>query len=117
MIFVVLGMHKSGTTLVSQILYHSGITMGDFDESTSYDHGNKYERQTCLGLNLEILNAPDFEILHLEADGELSLTDGQSETMHEIIRTNEANNSDWGFKDPRCCLTYRLWSDELPENW
>jgi len=29
MIYVVLGMHKSGTTLVSQILHRSGIDMGD----------------------------------------------------------------------------------------
>lgn len=47
MIFVVLGMHKSGTTLVSQILHHSGIPMGDgFDENVTYDGGNKYERES-----------------------------------------------------------------------
>mgnify|MGYP001063669191 CR=1 FL=1 len=31
-VFVVLGMHKSGTTLVSQILHRSGIEMGDADD-------------------------------------------------------------------------------------
>ena len=43
-IYVVLGMHKSGTTLISQILHHSGVNMGgaEIETSRSYDEGNKY---------------------------------------------------------------------------
>ncbi len=44
MIYVIFGMHKSGTTLVAEMLHKSGINMGDFDESVSYDIGNQYER-------------------------------------------------------------------------
>jgi hypothetical protein len=52
MICVFLSMHKSGTTLVSEILHHSGINMGDdIDEHVSYDRGNKYEHESTLGLN------------------------------------------------------------------
>ena len=114
MIYVVLGMHKSGTTLVSQILHHSGINMGDFDESQSYDGGNKYEREATLALDMDILGAEDFEVLALTPGDRPQLTDPQRERMRAIIRECEAAHADWGFKDPRAALTYDLWAEELP---
>lgn len=114
MIYVVLGMHKSGTTLVSQILHHSGINMGEFDEGVSYDKGNKYERTETLALDMEILGTSDFEVLDLTAHGQLTLNDAQRHKMREIISACDSTHEDWGFKDPRCALTYRLWAEELP---
>ena len=43
-VFVVLGMHKSGTTLVSDILHRSGVPMVEVRSSEGYDQGNKMER-------------------------------------------------------------------------
>ena len=40
MIYALLGMHKSGTSLLSRILHESSINMGDFDESKGYDEVN-----------------------------------------------------------------------------
>ena len=116
MIYVVLGMHKSGTTLVSQILHSSRISMGDFDESVSYDKGNKYERQETLALDMDILGVDDFEILDLSPGAAATLTPTQREKMRAIIRDCQAANSDWGFKDPRSALVYNLWAEELPEH-
>ena len=56
MIFVILGMHKSGTTLVSQTLHASGINMGDFDSSLTYDTNNKFERHNTQELNRDMLH-------------------------------------------------------------
>ena len=109
-------MHKSGTTLVSQMLHYSGINMGDFDGGTSYDKGNKYERQSCLQLNMDILGTQDYRVLHLTSGPDVLLSLSQRERMQEIIRECESGDSDWGFKDPRCCLTYELWAEELPEH-
>ena len=53
MIYIILGMHKSGTTLISQILHKSGINMGNFNEDVSYDQGNKYERPASQKINRE----------------------------------------------------------------
>ena len=55
MIYVILGMHKSGTTLISRILDSSGINMGTFDESRSYSMGNKGERAETVSLNRAML--------------------------------------------------------------
>jgi hypothetical protein len=108
-------MHKSGTTLVSQILHHSGINMGDeIDENQSYDQGNQYERRSTQHLNMEILGAKDSGVLFLARPKTLIMTSAQRDRMGEIIRTCNARYVNWGFKDPRTCLTYPLWAGELP---
>ncbi len=116
MIYVVLGMHKSGTTLLSQILHHSGINMGDFDEGISYDRGNKYERQTVLNLDMRILGTTDFGVLDLHSSRRPDLSEGVWTEMRKIIADGEALGGDWGFKDPRNVLVYDLWKKELPEH-
>lgn len=117
MIYVVLGMHKSGTTLVSQILHHSGINMvDDLDESVSYDQGNKYERQSALHLDMDILGVRGYGIIDLAAPERLVATAEQRARMAEIIDGCASRYSDWGFKDPRACLAYPLWRELLPEH-
>lgn len=117
MIYVILGMHKSGTTLVSQILHHSGINMGEnIDPEITYDQGNKYERRSTLALNLEILGldlqSPSFD---LDVSPEmLELRGDQRRRMEELIRQYNEAYPDWGFKDPRTCLVYPLWASVLP---
>jgi hypothetical protein len=117
MIYVVLGMHKSGTSLISQILHHSGINMGEIDPSVSYDYGNKYERQSTFKLNEEILGQRDVNSLHLVAPKKLSLSDEHLKQMRQIIdKNNSLYGQNWGFKDPRTCLVYPLWASVLPEH-
>ena len=41
MVFVLLGMHKSGTTMIAQTLHHSGIDMGVENPNKLYDHGEQ----------------------------------------------------------------------------
>ncbi len=57
MIYVVLGMHKSGTTLVARTLHESGIIMGEeFPAGASYC-SNKYEAKWPQSFSDEILGA------------------------------------------------------------
>lgn len=114
MIYAVLGMHKSGTTLVSQILHRSGIRMGEGDEvDGDYDEGKFHERHDVYDLNTDILGFT-FPAQNFPAPRRLALTDEQRARMREIIARNDAAGGDWGFKEPRCCLTYELWREELP---
>lgn len=116
MIFVILGMHKSGTTLVSQILHNSGINMGEFDENISYDKGNKYERESTLQLDMEILGATDDQVMKLRSDQRIPLDGELRRRMRGIIAECESRHVDWGFKDPRSILLYDLWAEELPDH-
>ena len=117
MLYVVLGMHKSGTTLVSQILHNSGVNMVEAAETwVSYDEGNKYERESALALNMEILDVRNYEVRDLPQPKNLTLTPAQREKMRDIIASASDKYSDWGFKDPRSVYTYPLWRQELPEH-
>jgi hypothetical protein len=109
-------MHKSGTTLVSQILHHGGIDMGRIDQDVSYDRGNKYEDPESLALNMELIRAPDTEVLYVPAPDPPMATDAQQERMRRFIAERSAKHADWGFKDPRTVLVYPLWERELPEH-
>jgi hypothetical protein len=116
LIYVVLGMHKSGTTLVSQILHHSGISMGEIDTRRGYDDSNQYEDQESLHLNMELIRAPDYEVLYIPPPPELVPTVQQRERMRRFIADRSVRHADWGFKDPRTTLVYPLWAEELPEH-
>lgn len=119
MIYVVLGMHKSGTTLVSQTLHKSGISMGrEFDESRSYDQGNQWERRESWWINLEIVGAAeagyfslDFATRHPGAPSA-----SVAERMRALVEAGSGEAEDWGFKDPLTCLTYEQWAHVLPEH-
>jgi hypothetical protein len=114
-IYVVLGMHKSGTTLASQILHHSGVNMGDnLENGVSYDQGNQYERESTWRLNEDILQARNQRSVDIHASASLQLSPEQRVRMRQIIANCNQQYPHWGFKDPRTCLVYPLWAAELP---
>jgi hypothetical protein len=117
MIHVVLGMHKSGTTLVSEMLHRSGIDMMDaVDESLGYDEGNKWERESTKAINHEMLGSAGAYSLKASARLGIRVTTAVDERMRRVIADISARHRDWGFKDPRTCLTYDAWSAALPEH-
>jgi hypothetical protein len=114
MIHVVLGMHKSGTTLVSELLHHAGIDMVEAgDTAAGYDDGNKWERDSTKQLNHAILGSAG--AFSLETSGRVRrFGEAERARMRDLIAACSARHPDWGFKDPRTCLTYDLWAGELP---
>jgi len=117
MIYVVLGMHKSGTTLVSEMLHHSGIDM--LEEATiagGYDEGNKWERESTKALNHQILGSRGAHSLRTSRHGRPTPAPELSSRMRGLAADLDHRHADWGFKDPRTCLTYDLWARELPEH-
>jgi hypothetical protein len=118
MIYVVLGMHKSGTTLVSQILHQSDISMVEaIDEARSYDKGNQWERESTKQINHELLgSAHKYSLVaRLPPDG---VVDDPviANKMRELINHYNTLFQDWGFKDPRTALVFGQWSHVLPEH-
>lgn len=115
-VVVVLGMHKSGTTLVAKMLHRSGIEMDQTAGADGdYDRGDFYERPECKRLNVEILGSGMPAYRH-PTPRNLQLRDDQRSRMRAIVTRLEARGRSWGFKDPRTCLTYDLWEPELPRH-
>lgn len=122
MIYVILGMHKSGTTLMSQMLHQSGIRMIDEEGyNNSYDSGQQFERIDFLLFNLAMLNIkkryPIGKMVHTE--NEIRYFDNPKAFENLIKKTisfHESKDNDWGIKDPRTCLTYNIWKKILPDH-
>ena len=118
MIYIVLGMHKSGTTLVAKILHESGIPMGRFDETLGYDEGNKYERLETHDLNIEMLgyDYDEFSLNILKVIKDPAEVKPETlDKMKDSIESATRRYPDWGFKDPRTCLTYPVWKVLIPQ--
>ena len=116
-IAVVLGMHKSGTSLVSEILHHSGIEMVEEQPARGYDEGFKCERAATQLINKDLLAAHD--LYSLETIKRVGLNDADPAVVQaaaEMVSQMTRHGNDWGFKDPRTCLTYEVWRSVLPEH-
>ncbi|NET30798.1 MAG: hypothetical protein F6K19_02180 [Cyanothece sp. SIO1E1] len=116
MIYVILGMHKSGTTLISEILHCSGVNMVDDQDilELSYDAGNKYERDWSRSINHSILDSRGVFSLDIKPPNQERLSSELISGMDQMIASCSQKYDDWGFKDPRTCLTYAFWAMQLP---
>ncbi len=116
MIYVVLGFGFSGTTLLSELIHHSGIKMID-EETDTYDNGGKYEHPVFQQINKEILDLANNKVYHLRInDCPALLQESYKDRMLSIINKQIKNHEHWGFKDPRTVVTYPLWHSVLPEH-
>jgi hypothetical protein len=114
-IVVVLGMHKSGTTLVASMLHHAGVPMLDAgQEVVAYDAGGFYERASTHEVNLALLDALPDDALHVHPPANLEVAPALHAHMEGIVAG--LDGLDWGFKDPRTALTYAAWEAVLPEH-
>jgi len=111
-VVVVLGMHKSGTTLVAETLHASGISMLDTDVAGGYDDGNKMERASAVSLNMDLLGDRSSESLRLIRPLVQTAVTAEHGDRSNALIAGLAGDV-WGFKDPRTLLTYDFWHDVL----
>lgn len=112
-IIIILGMYRSGTSLVSGLLYHMGIFMGE-DFGSNDDPWPHYEDQAFVSLNQQLLtsaggswrNPPSIESLW-------TASHAYNERIQRLLRNRCSNKPLWGFKDPRTCLTVPIWHNHL----
>ncbi len=143
MIYIVLGMHKSGTTLIARLLHEAGIHMGNFRVDLGYDQDNTYERHEAQVLNRQLLHGclvPSLGYLlrrHRQTavnpagyqrnqDSTALVRFGKLQTvlqrpatavpLRQLVTNLNGRLADWGFKDPRTCLTYPAWRKVMGEH-
>ena len=114
-VVVVLGMHKSGTSLISEILHHSGIEMLEEESTLGYDQGFHHERRATSDINKDLLRSRGLHSLETIRKLDLDNVDQNVRTVAlQFVAAMADRDLDWGFKDPRTCLTYDLWRSILP---
>ena len=112
MIVVVLGFHKSGTTLIAKTLASAGFDMGANCEG-KYPKC-KYEDPRVNRIACDILfggrrrNSLDLPTTYCEQRAPIQ--------EYIAIREQEAAGGDWGFKVPDITLCYQMWRPLLPQH-
>lgn len=114
--FLVIGMHRSATSLVAKGLHQAGVHMGNKllgpHPSNPWGH---YEDIPAIHINDEILGKAGGTWDDPPYDSKIAETDPF--TMNKIrdyVRTRkEQSLTLWGLKDPRLCLTWKLWNDVM----
>jgi|WetSurMetagenome_2_1015567.scaffolds.fasta_scaffold72401_2 O-antigen biosynthesis protein len=116
-LFVVLGMHRCGTSAITRGLQVMGVYLGD--RLMLLDAGNNdkgfWEDIDINALNVEMLNALNNDWHHLslikQEDLELLKHDGFFHRAAELIQLKTISTSIFGFKDPRISKLLPFWKE------
>jgi len=116
-LFVVLGMHRSGTSAITKSLELLGVGLGVNLYPAGFDNPKGFwEDRECLEINDMLLSHLDsaYDRLGLawpdiHADSKVSALKLRATQL--IKHKFEENNNVWGFKDPRTCRLLCFWSD------
>jgi len=104
--FVILGCHRSASSLVAKALHEAGVHMGDDLLSGLPDNPQgHFEDMDFLKKNVEILGGNIWD----DVDRPLNRIDTEN-----LIRSKD-NKPLWGWKDPRTTLTIGKYYDHLDD--
>lgn len=109
---IILGMHRSGTSLVAGLLSHLGVFMGD-DFASSDRLWCSYEDPAFVTINQQILTAAGGSWRKVPSVESIwKASHPYNERIQRLIRDRQQHDL-WGFKDPRTCLTISMWHHHL----
>lgn len=113
---IILGMHRSGTSLLTGILRSAGLYLGDvLDGQFSLNPTGLQEPASILYMHEDLL-MKNGGAWHIPPDG----ADGIIwEKLHTSVRDlfieSRTGRPVWGFKDPRTLLVLQGWLDVMPD--
>ena len=107
--YVILGMHRSGTSFLSRCLQLGGVDIGH-----TLIRGH-YENADFVHLNDKILQLAGGSWDNPPDEGKIKIV--EDKLSNEIINVINKNKKDmWGWKDPRTSLTIRGYLPHLSED-
>jgi len=114
-VLVVVGMHRSGTSLLTQWLYKCGLNVGNdlVGPSTGNEDGH-FEDTDFFELHRQTLREqelPDNGFIHHSLD---KLTNRQKYKLELLIDKKNSLQHQWGWKDPRTCLFLPFYRQLIP---
>ncbi len=117
-IYWVLGMHRSGTSLVSGLLHQSGIAMGtdkSFKPRPNQENPKGFfENYDFRRLNDQILESAGYTVKDWNPKLKpLKISWWQRMRMKELVHANDREYHSWGWKDPRQMLTCSQWFEVM----
>ena len=112
-------MHRSGTSALAGILHKNNIVMGEehnFLPTPSKENPKGFfENYLFRKLNDKIVQINGYKIKSWSTDIPKNIKAGivNKYRMRRLIKKYDVKYKDWGWKDPRTCLTLELWLEEI----
>ncbi|MCF7800539.1 MAG: glycosyltransferase [Candidatus Marinimicrobia bacterium] len=113
----VMGMHRSGTSMMMNVLNKAGFYIGESDDIMGPRPDNPngfFERQSVVGTNDLILSIAGGAWDEPPSPDNISSI--KVDPLLERVTGCYQNNSLIALKDPRLCLTFPVWRKVLPQN-
>ena len=111
---IVAGFHRSGTSLVCQLLHRAGLFLGyDLLGSTFSNLHGHFEDTEVLDLHQQILSDNGQTWMVSEPFLPVIIRP-HWQRLEQLVQRRNADHELWGFKDPRVCLFMMIWKYLLP---
>jgi hypothetical protein len=116
--YLVMGMHRSGTSLISGLLHNANIDMGQghFGNIGKDNPKGYFEDRRFRKMNDRMLSFSQYDVKSWGT--EIPIISANKTHMRQISRLLGASRGKTrrGFKDPRTCLTWHIWRRYLPQD-
>jgi len=115
-ILIIAGMHRSGTSLITQWLYRCGLDVGEnlLGSGIGNDDGH-YEDLVFYDFQRKVLRNNNIHDSGFTDEQVPPLTFREKEQLEAIISNKNKLVEQWGWKDPRTCLFLREYETLIPD--
>ena len=115
-VFIVTGMHRSGTSLTASLFQKVGVDIGK--KLVGPADGNvkgHFENVDFVEFHKSVLRSHGIDELGCTFEKTISVAAEYGEIANKLISDNQKTNKHWGWKDPRTALLWDFWLNLLPE--
>ncbi|MEG3880011.1 glycosyltransferase [Microcoleus sp. herbarium7] len=115
-VFIVTGMHRSGTSLTASLFQKVGVDIGK--KLVGPAVGNvkgHFENVDFVEFHKSVLRSRGIDELGCTLEKTIPVAAEFVEIAKKLIADNQKTNNHWGWKDPRTALFWDFWLTLLPE--
>lgn len=114
---IVVGMHRSGTSLITNWLHRCGLQVGEsLVEPNQGNLEGHFEDVEFLKIHQEILASNHLPLGGLICNKELNVSVYELEKIKGVIKVKDQRYKQWGWKEPRTCLFLDVYQQLLPQS-
>ena len=114
-VFIITGMHRSGTSLAASILQSAGVHIGRrLMEATEFNAKGHFENLDFFEFHLDVFRSLGVNIDGWTLQENLQIDEPLIDRAKQLIEQNSLS-SIWGWKEPRTTLFLDFWAKLLPE--
>lgn len=115
-VLIVLGMHRSGTSLVSGWLHQCQLNLGSRHARPGMANSRGFfEDLDFLDTHQEMLSYFNIDNRGLIPPFNFELTDHQYSQLQKLLAAKSSNCDQWGWKEPRTCLFIKYYNKLIPD--